>query len=71
MLKGRLGEMAWLSGQGDWWPASKISFAGRSRNELRPGFRSLATSTHVVFYRVVDDVPEIVRVLYGRQDIEE
>jgi toxin ParE1/3/4 len=46
-------------------------FAGRSRNELRSGFRSLAASPHVVFYRVVDDVPEIVRVLDGRQDIEE
>jgi toxin ParE1/3/4 len=47
------------------------SFVGRSRNELRPGFRSLAASPHVVFYRVVDDVLEIVRVLDGRQDIEE
>jgi toxin ParE1/3/4 len=46
-------------------------FAGRSRNELRSGFRSLAASPHVVFYRVVDDVPQIVRVLDGRQDIEE
>ena len=46
-------------------------FVGRSRNELRAGFRSLAASPHVVFYRVVDDVPEIVRVLDGRQDIEE
>jgi toxin ParE1/3/4 len=46
-------------------------FVGRSRNELRPGFRSLAASPHVVFYRVVDDVLEIVRVLDGRQDIEE
>jgi plasmid stabilization system protein ParE len=26
---------------------------------------------HVVFYRVVDDIPEIVRVLDGRQDIDE
>jgi toxin ParE1/3/4 len=46
-------------------------YAGRARSELRPGFRSLAASPHVVFYRVVDDVPEIVRVLDGRQDIEE
>ncbi|QXX76040.1 type II toxin-antitoxin system RelE/ParE family toxin [Methylovirgula sp. HY1] len=46
-------------------------FAGRSRNELRPGFRSLAASPHVVFYRVVNDAPEIIRVLDGRQDIEE
>jgi toxin ParE1/3/4 len=38
---------------------------------LRPGFRSLAARPHVVFYRVVNDIPEIIRVLDGRQDIEE
>jgi len=46
-------------------------FAGRSRNELRSGLRSLATNPHVVFYRVAADVPQIVRILDGRRDIEE
>ena len=46
-------------------------FAGRARNELRPGLRSFAAPPHVVFYRVVNDTPQIVRVLDGRQDIEE
>ena len=46
-------------------------FAGRSRDELRPGFRSLAANPHVVFYRVVDRVPEIIRVLDGRQDLDQ
>jgi toxin ParE1/3/4 len=46
-------------------------FAGRARDELRPGFRSLAAAPHVVFYRVVDDAPEIIRVLDGRQDIDD
>jgi toxin ParE1/3/4 len=46
-------------------------FAGRSRNEVRPGLRSFAASPHVVFYRVVNSTPEIVRLLDGRQDIEE
>ena len=45
-------------------------FAGRARNEVRPGLRSFAATPHVVFYRVVNDTPEIVRVLNGRQDIE-
>jgi len=45
--------------------------AGRARNEVRPGLRSFATAPHVVFYRVIDDRPEIVRLLDGRQDIEE
>jgi len=46
-------------------------FAGRARDELRPGFRSLAASPHVVFYRIAGDRPEIIRVLDGRQDIDE
>lgn len=47
------------------------SFAGRARDELRPGLRSFPAAPHVVFYRVVEDRPQIVRVLDGRQDIEE
>jgi toxin ParE1/3/4 len=46
-------------------------FAGRARNEVRPGLRSFAATPHVIFYRVVGQTPEIVRVLDGRQDIEE
>ena len=49
----------------------KHPFAGRARNEVRPELRSFAAAPHVVFYRVVNDRPEIVRVLDGRQDIEE
>jgi toxin ParE1/3/4 len=45
--------------------------AGRSRDEIRAGLRSIAASPHVVFYRLNDDRPEIVRVLDGRQDIDE
>jgi toxin ParE1/3/4 len=45
--------------------------AGRSRDEIRDGLRSLAASVQVVFYRLNDDRLEIVRVLDGRQDIEE
>jgi toxin ParE1/3/4 len=45
--------------------------AGRSRDEIQTGLRSLATSPHIVFYRLKDDRPEIVRVLDGRQDIED
>ena len=44
-------------------------FAGRVRDEIRPGLRSLATNPHVVFYRVKNDTAEIVRVLDGRRDL--
>jgi toxin ParE1/3/4 len=46
-------------------------FAGRARNEVRSGLRSFAATPHVVFYRVVEDTPQIVRLLDGRQDVEE
>jgi toxin ParE1/3/4 len=46
-------------------------FAGRARDEVRPGLRSFPATPHVVFYRVINDTPQIVRLLDGRQDIEE
>ena len=46
-------------------------FAGRSRGEIRPGLRSVVASPHVVFYPVTDGVAEVVRVLDGRQDLDE
>jgi toxin ParE1/3/4 len=45
--------------------------AGRSRDELRIGLRCLSADVHVVFYRLKNERPEIVRVLDGRQDIGE
>jgi toxin ParE1/3/4 len=46
-------------------------FAGRARDELHSGFRSLAATPHVVFYRVKNNLPEIIRILDSRRDIEE
>jgi len=46
-------------------------FAGRARDEVRPGLRSIAATPHAIFYRVNDDVAQIVRVLDGRRDLEE
>lgn len=45
--------------------------AGRARSEVRPGLRSIVASPYVIFYRVVDDIAEIVRVLDGRRDLDE
>jgi toxin ParE1/3/4 len=45
--------------------------AGRSRDELRSGIRSVAVRPHIIFYRLVGGVPEIVRVLDGRRDLDE
>ena len=45
-------------------------FAGRIRDEIRADLRSLSAAPQVVFYRLKDGRPEIVRVLDGRRDIE-
>jgi toxin ParE1/3/4 len=45
-------------------------FAGRSRDEVRHGLRSVTASPHIVFYRVTGATAEIARVLDGRQEIK-
>jgi toxin ParE1/3/4 len=47
-------------------------FAGRSRDDVRPGLRAIAAGPLVVFYRVgPEQAAEILRVLDRRKDIEE
>ena len=45
--------------------------AGRARDEIRPGLRSVLTSPYVIFYRVNAGVAEIIRILDGRRDIDD
>ncbi len=45
--------------------------AGRARDEVRAGLRSIAASPFVIFYRVKNETPEVIRVLDGRRDIDE
>ena len=49
-----------------------VSFpeAGRIRPEIKTGLRSFVVERHVIFYGVIDEGVEIVRVLYGTRDIE-
>lgn len=47
-------------------------FAGRARNDVRAGLRSIAAGAVVVFYRVGrDERSEVLRVLDRRKDVEE
>jgi plasmid stabilization system protein ParE len=47
-------------------------YAGRPRDEVRTGLRSLAVRPLVVLYRVrTEGIAEIVRVIDGRRDIDE
>jgi toxin ParE1/3/4 len=41
---------------------------GKSRDDLRAGYRSLRINQHVVFYLVTPSVIRIVRVLHIRMD---
>jgi toxin ParE1/3/4 len=43
---------------------------GRGRDELRPGLRSWVVAPYVVFYVIVEDSIEVVRVLHGARNIE-
>jgi toxin ParE1/3/4 len=49
----------------------EFPLAGRLRYDIRAGLRSLSAGSHVVFYRLEHDRPEIVRVLDGRRDLDE
>ena len=47
-------------------------FAGRARDEVRPGLRAIAAGPLVVFYRVTrEQGTEILRVLDRRKDIDD
>jgi toxin ParE1/3/4 len=45
--------------------------SGRSRDALREGIRSVLADSYIIFYRLQNGRPEVVRVLHGRQDLEE
>jgi toxin ParE1/3/4 len=42
---------------------------GRSRDELEEGLRSFPVGKQVIFYRVIPEGVEIVRVLHGSRDL--
>lgn len=44
---------------------------GRPRVELRADLRPIVVTPYVVFYRLANEVPEVVRVLHGRRDLDE
>lgn len=43
---------------------------GRKRDKLAKGLRSFPVEKYVIFYRIVKDDIEIVRVLHSARDIE-
>jgi len=44
--------------------------AGKSMEHVRNGYRASKVKSHLIFYRVINDTIEIIRVLHERMDIE-
>jgi toxin ParE1/3/4 len=49
--------------------ALQASLLGRSRDDLKPGLRSITVGAYVVLYRVEHEDVVILHVLQGRRDI--
>jgi toxin ParE1/3/4 len=43
---------------------------GRSSDRIRPGYRRFSVGSHVLFFRVVADEIDVVRVLHRRMDFD-
>jgi toxin ParE1/3/4 len=44
---------------------------GRVRDEVRPGLRSIRYNRYAIFYRLIEDGIEIVRVIHNARDLEQ
>lgn len=44
--------------------------AGKPMNHIRKGYWVSKVKSHLIFYRVVNDVVEIIRILHERMDID-
>jgi toxin ParE1/3/4 len=43
---------------------------GRERSELVPGMRSFPLARYLIFYRIVEEALQVVRVLSGYRDLD-
>jgi|SRR6185295_8974967 len=50
---------------------AQFPFAGRNRDELRAGYRSLPVGNYLIFYRPLSDGAEIMRVLHSARQLPE
>jgi len=44
--------------------------AGKSMEHVRKGYRASKVKSHLIFYRVVNSVVEIIRILHERMDLD-
>ncbi len=45
-------------------------YSGRARREIRPNLRSFPVHRFVVFYQVVEETVQVIRILDGRRDVD-
>jgi len=48
----------------------KNSMSGKSMEHVRKGYRASKVKSHLIFYRVLPDRIEVIRILHERMDIE-
>ncbi len=46
------------------------SNSGKSMEHVRKGYRASKVKSHLIFYRLVNDVIKVIRILHERMDIE-
>ena len=44
--------------------------SGKSMDHVRKGYRASKVKSHLIFYRVTNDIIEIIRILHERMDID-
>jgi toxin ParE1/3/4 len=48
----------------------RYSNSGKSKATIREGYRAAKVKSHIIFYRIVDEIIEVIRILHERMDIE-
>ena len=48
----------------------KSKNAGKSMEHVRKGYRASKVKSHIIFYRVINDTIEVIRILHEQMDIE-
>lgn len=44
--------------------------AGKSMEHVRKGYRASKVKSHLIFYRIQNNVVEVIRILHERMDVE-
>ena len=50
---------------------TQFPLMGRSYNHIKPSLRGLPLKGYIIFYRVIDDQIEILRIINGHQNLSD